>query len=137
MRIFHTAVLEDGQSRSAAVPSDTHLRLELPYGETLTLVFDVRTAGNVPVDMTDKDAVVTVKRSSADSQIVFSGGKTATPAGEAGMSVVEVPISLDSRWRPGRYVFDVWLHDGGNRDLLIPISTLRVVPTAGSATPTP
>lgn len=136
-RKYLSVVKQTGQPRSTRVPSATHAHLELYYGEPLVLVLYVQTDDGTPINMDGKDAVLTVKRSTDDAQIVFSGGKTASPSEPLISNMVEVTVSLDSRWKPGRYVYDVWLHDGLNRDLLIPASTLRIVPTAGSATSTP
>ncbi len=120
-------VRDNGESPGVGIPPAPYRRLNVRLGEDVTLRIQVFEKSGAPVVLATGPAVVTFlvrdkPGSFGDKKIE----KTATQRPDLGVNIAEVLISAtDTKRIEGqgtRFVWDLWITQGGLRSALIPTS---------------
>ncbi len=138
MKIFLTAVLEDGTPRRAGVPVDTRAGLEIPKGADVEIRVTLITPGGTPVGMAPTDQLLfTVKRRPEEDPKI----SRAAVLNGSSIGVVTLVPTDTRRLTPGLFGYDIWLTKGGVRDVVLPLSPFALsaanapIPSVGSPPP--
>lgn len=127
-------LLEDGSARAARMQASARRRLSWQRGESVTLLLEVRTPSGAPVDLTA--ATFSMGMGMQFSAVLLELAGAASP--QDGNSVVKFTVApADYSKLPlgrTRFVYDVWMTQGGARSVLVPTSPFDLLDTA---TPVP
>lgn len=122
-------LLDDGSERSPRVPASARATVEVSIGVTTTFRLTIKTVGGIPYKPTGT-VKLAVKRSYLDSRpLVELTGSRPVGAEQNRLDFTLLPATTKPL-APGRYIYDVMMVvSGTNRQPLIPISSLRLLPS--------
>lgn len=122
-------LLDDGSERSPRVPASARAAVEVFIGVTTTFRLTIKTVGGIPYKPTGT-VKLAVKRSYLDSRpLVELTGSRPVGAEPNRLDFTLLPAATKPL-APGRYIYDVMMVvSGTNRQPLIPISSLRLLPS--------
>lgn len=121
---FYTGANDD-------VGVDAHTPLSVVYGESTVIQLAVYTAGRIRYDLSGKSLTLTVKRKSYDTnpRAVVQGVLVSTEGVHRANFTLSSTVT---KLIPQRYVYDIWVASGSNRNPVVRLSTFHVEPASRS-----
>ena len=133
--IFLNGLVENGTNTNEALaPFDSYMPLRVTQGTSLKIVLTVMYPDGLRVDLSQGSPLLTftVKQNSLDwmPQVTATGTVT-----DAAQGIAEFNITPDAfkQFQPGRFVYDIWLVQAGERNPVVPTSPFALLPTVMQA----
>jgi hypothetical protein len=135
MRVSLVGVVEDGTSRSEAIPRSRACPLRVPWGEALDVVLSVVGENGAPRDLSTGTPTFSLSIAKKPGNPVLLSKAGAALPSVASNAVLFTVAAADyaKLFEPGSFVFDVWMTQASARLSLVPTSRFYVEPAVGQS----